>query len=213
MLQTDKHSFFSNPSEIVQSSIFALLCLGLFLIFPFSGVGQTITTLAAFLLITPILYTKFILKKDLESIGVSFGNKKSGLLWGFLMLVGSLLIAFLLSKTAYVGIFTLPAGIMTDFKLFLFYELILANIILFILVFFFHGFVLCSLSVKLRWWAAATATLLFLALLLLTNNARWIPIVLTGSVLAYKTQSFVYSYFMSLIFMIFFDTYLIFISK
>ena len=213
MLQADKHKFFSNTGEIFQSGIFALLCLALFLVFPAVSVGQTIIALAAFLLVTPILYNRFILKKNFESMGVAFQNKKIALVWGFAMLIFSLLTALLLSKTSYANIFVLPVAIMTNFKLFLFYELILANVVLFILVFFFHGFVLFALTPRLKWWAVAVTTILFLNLRLITKNAHWVPIMLTGGILAYKTRSFAYSYLMSLIFMIFFDTYLIFISK
>lgn len=213
MLYRDKRNFLAENGELIQSIVFAIVCVLIFLVFPLAGALQSITALVVFLLVAPVLYVKFILKKNLDSIGISFVDRKNGLIWGFMMLVLSLLMAFVLSKTPYADIFILPTGIDVDFKLFLLYELVLANIVLFVLEFFFHGFILSTLVPKFKGWSVLIAGLLFFAFLLSSNNVRWAVIAFTGGLVAYKTKSFVFAYLMGLIFMIFFDTYLIFISK
>lgn len=213
MYYQKKNNFFAENRELLQSSLFALACVLLFLAFPLAGTVQGITALFALLVVTPILYTKIILNAGLDSIGVSWGDKKAGALWGGLMLIASLFFAFVITKTSFAGVFALPIGVQTDFSLFLTYELILANFVLFALEFFFHGFVISIFSTRFKNWAIIFSALLFIIFLLLTNNARWEVIALTGAVVAYKSRSFFYSYLMSLLFMIFFDSYLIFISK
>jgi hypothetical protein len=211
--QEKKNSFFSDWRETLQVLVFALLCALIFLAFPLSGIAQGSTTLFAFLVITPILFVKIILKNDLDSIGVFLGNPKAGFVWGGMMLVASLLLGFAISKTSYLNIFSLPVGVATDFKLFLLYELVLANLVLLAIEFFFHGFIISSLMTKLKGSAIIISGILFLIFLILTNNLRWIAIIFPGGIVAYKSKSFFYAYLMSLLFMIFFDTYLIFISK
>jgi len=213
-----RNNLWLGQSELILAMLFAVACVLLFLAFPLSGASQDrtiqgLTTLIVFLFIAPISYVKFILKKPLTTLGFSWKNKQAGFFWGGLMLIVSLGIAIAIAKTPLARIFALPAGIASSFGLFLLYEVVLANLVLFVLEFFFHGFIFSALQTTFKGWAILIAGVLFIGFLAVTGNLRWAVIALLGGVVAYKSRSFVFAYIMSFAFMIFFDTYLIFISK
>lgn len=196
-----------------------LTCLVLLNIFPANGTLQEITAGLVFLLILPILYIKIILRKPLGKFGFSLKNKQHGFFWGGIMLLASLVIGFLLItfsklKTAYI----LPPYIMANFWIFLAHELIFANLFLFLSEAFFKGFILFSFAKKFNYWSIAFSFFIYSIIMMLKGNFNWqitpiLVLAITGGIVAYKSRSFIYSYLMGLIFMIFFDAYLIYISR
>jgi len=201
------------------SALTILTCLILLNIFPAAGFMQEITLGMVFLLILPVLYIRLILKKPLNEFGFSLRNRKTGFLWGGIMLLASLIIAFLLItftklKTTYI----FPDYIINNFWLFLAYELIFANLFLFLNEAFFKGFVLFSFAKKFNYWSIAFSFIVYSIIITATGNFNWqmapmLILAITGSIVSYKNRSFIYSYLMGLIFLIFFDAYLIYILK
>jgi membrane protease YdiL (CAAX protease family) len=211
--------FISTWKTELISSIVILACLLLAVFFPTQGILQDFSASLFFFFLLPILYIKFILKKDLRNFGLNLQNPLVGFSWAIGMLFTSILIIFiLLHFFDFANNYLIPDYLAQNFGMFLFYELVLINTILFIQEFFFKGFILFLFSEKFGFAAAILQTLIFTLFLLLTSDISWqlVPIIalsFTGGIVAHKSRSFLYSYVMSLIFMIFLDAYIIHIFK
>lgn len=218
MQPTQKQFLSKWRTEIISSMVF-IVCLALAYFFPTDNYFQTITKGLFFFLLLPILYIKFILRQNLRSFGFSFKNPKIGIFWVIGMLFVSFLIIFILIKFSnFENDYLIPAYLAENFRLFLFYELVMLNFILFIYEFFFRGFILFSLSQKFGWLAVPIQVLIFVLFLFFTSTIDWklaptIILSIAGGIVAYKSRSFIYSYLMSLVFMIFLDAYIIYIFK
>jgi len=205
-------------TEIISSGV-VLICLLLLIFFPTNGTMQEFSKYLLFLFILPTLYIKLILKKKLSNFGLSLRNPRFGLVWAAMMLIVSIItISILFNFFDFANNYFLPAYLASNFWLFLFNELVLTAIIMFINVFFYQGFILFSLIKKFG-LASAIIQALFLTLLVIsTSTLNWklaptIILSFTGGIVTYKTRSFIYAYLMSLIFMISLDAYIIHIFK
>jgi len=218
MIDSKKFNILAWKENLVTLAVI-LICLGLFLVFPTAGGFQKITSALFFLFIVPVLYIKLILKKDLRSFGFSFGNYRAGIFWGLLALAISLLSAYGLIKfTNFTQASVLPPAVIQNFWMFVFYELVLVNIVFFLQEFFFKGFVLFSFTEKLGPWSILISFVLFSALSLLEESfsaaiAPSIIFSLTSGVVAYKGRSFLYSYAAGMIFSLILSSYLIYLLK
>jgi hypothetical protein len=217
-----KIGFLSKDGILSMSSFVILVCLFLSISFPAEAGMQQITKNLSFLIIIPILYIKLILKKDLKSYGLNISEKKdrkSGIFWAISMLFVSLLIAyFLLNYTEFKKSYGLAAYLVENFWIFMAYELILVNVLLFIQSFFYQGFILFTYFEKLGYWSILVQFFLYLIFILILGNFSWqlapfIILSLTGSLVAYKSRSFIYSYIMGLLFIIILDSYIIYTIK
>lgn len=203
--------------EELMSALIILVCLVLAFVFPANGLLQQFTSTLVFLLILPILYIKLILKKPFSFFGFSLKNKDVGFLWGGIMLAISLLTAFLLiTFTSLKTNYFLSPEIMNNFWIFLVYELIFVNSIFFMYEFFFKGFVLFSFIKKFSYWSILFSVLFYATVSTINSGMKWqlapaLILSITGNIVAYKSRSFIYSYLMGLLFLIFFDAYLIYI--
>jgi membrane protease YdiL (CAAX protease family) len=202
--------------EIIGLAVF-LTCILLVIFFPTNGHLQQFSSVFFFFFVVPFLYIKFILKKNVRDFGFNLENKKTGFLWAAAMLGVTLLIFFILIKTFNFHTFY-STYLGSNFFAFLFYQLVLVNFILFMQEFFFKGFLLFSLENKLGIFAFLIQAIVFISFLGLTTSFSWqmAPMAilsLTGGFVAYKSKSFVYSYLMSLVFLIILDTYIIYLFK
>jgi membrane protease YdiL (CAAX protease family) len=199
--------------------LIAFLGLFLALFFPAQGDFQFVSRIVLFLIVLPTIFIKWTLRKDLSDFGFNLDNKTIGFIWAGIMLLVSFLIVLILFyffklETRYI----LPAAIVTDFWSFAFYEIILINGIVFILEFFFRGFLQTVLREKLGFFSIFIQFITFLLFLFFIHKLTWqytplIILSLASGVVAHKSRSFVYSYFMSLIFTIFLDLYVIELFK
>jgi hypothetical protein len=217
-----KISFLSKDSVLSMSSFVILVCLFLSISFPAEPGLQQITKNLFFMIIIPVLYIKLVLKKDLKNYGLNIpekGHRKFGLFWAALMLFVSLLIAYLLlNYTGFKKEYGLAAYIVDNFWIFLIYELVLVNILLFIQNFFYQGFVLFTFFKKMDYWSVFVQFMLYILFILVLGNFSWqlapfIILSLTGGWVTYKSHSFVYSYIMGLLFIIILDSYIIYTIK
>jgi len=219
MLYSKKENSILQWKETLLTTIIILACLLLSTFYPTADIGQNITSALFFLVLIPLLYLKLILKKSLADFGFSLQNARAGFLWGGIMLTLSLLLSFLLFHfTGLKATYVLPIFVMTNFWFFLLYELLFVSLLVFLQDAFFKGFVLFSFTKKFNYWAIVFSSGLYFIFLALTGNFGWqttpyIILSLAGGVVAYKSRSFLYAYFMSLFFLIFFDAYLIYILK
>lgn len=201
------------------SSVVILTCLLLLAFFPTQGSLQNFSASLFFLFLLPILYIRFILKKDLRNFGFNLQNAQAGFVWAIgMFFVSALLIFALMYFFDFENKYLLPAYLAQNFNLFLFYELILVNFILFLQEFFFKGFILFLFSEKLGFVTVIIQALIFTLFLLFASDLIWklapfIILSFTGGIVAYKSRSFLYSYLMSLFFLIILDAYIIYLFK
>lgn len=219
MTQEKALQFISLWKTELISSVVILACLLLVVFFPTQGVLQNFSASLFFFFLLPTLYIKFILKKDLRAFGFNLQNPKTGFSWALGMLIVSALIIFILIHFFnFEKKYLMPAYLAQNFGIFLFYELVLVNFILFIQEFFFKGFVLFLFSEKLGFLAAILQALIFTLFLLFASDLNWklapfIILSFTGGIVAHKSRSFLYSYLMSLFFLIILDAYIIYLFK
>jgi hypothetical protein len=205
--------------EFLISSGVILLCLFLFFFFPAQDFFQKIFREIFFFLLVPVLYIKFVLKKDLADFGWNFSCQRTGIYWtaGIIFSL-TLVLGILIKFTAFSESYFLSRTIRENFWAFLFYELVAFNFLFFLQEFFFKGFVLFTLAKKFKGWSVGIVFSLYALILLLENDFSWqmtplILYMLGGSLIAYKNKSFWLSYLVGLIFIILLDSFLIYISK
>lgn len=214
-----KFEFLSNWKTELISSAVVLLCLFLAVSFPAQGFSQDLSRAFFILFLLPILYIKFILKQDLRDFGLNLQNPKVGFFWAIGMLsVSFLAIIILIRFFDFENNYLVPAYLAKSFGLFLFYELIVMNLILFVYDFFFKGFLLFLLSKKFGFSAVFIQALVFISFMAVIGILDWkmapfVILSLTGGIAAYQTRSFLYPYLASLVFIMFLDAYIIHIFK
>jgi len=205
-------------TELISSAI-ALLCLFLVVSFPAQDFLQNLSRGFFILFLLPVLYIKLILKQDLRDFGFNLQNPRVGFSWATGMLAASFLIIFFLIRFSdFENNYLIPAYLAKSFGLFLFYELVVTNFILFIYEFFFKGFLLFLLARKLGFLAVFIQALTFILFMTIVGIMDWkmVPaaiLAFTGGIVAYKSRSFIYSYLMGLVFILFLDAYIIHIFK
>jgi membrane protease YdiL (CAAX protease family) len=205
--------------ELLISLGVALLCLFLSLFFPSQNSAQLITKNIFFLILLPTIYARIILKMKLPELGLNLKNRHAGLVWSSILALFLLLTFYLLlNYTSFRTNYKLSPEIMANFWFFLGYELLLVNFIVFINEFFFRGFIISLFRERLTHWTIALQALIYFLALWLTNSFSWqiLPFILfsvSGGILAYKTKSFLYSYFMHFFVIIILDSVLIYLAR
>jgi membrane protease YdiL (CAAX protease family) len=214
--------YFSKNTDLISGSMVILSCLLLALFFPVQNLIQTATRDIAFFIIIPSIYIRFILKKPLSDFGLNLKDKKTGFFWFILMTLFLFFTFYFL--TAYTGFskeYKIHEGIIGNFHWFIFYELVLINIIIFIQEFFFRGLVLFLFSGKIGAWAIAIQGILNIALIASDPSGQrlsWpeLPlsvVAISSGIVAYKSKSFMFSYFSALLFHLLLDSYIIYNMK
>lgn len=197
----------------------AASCLLLIYFFPANNAIQKYTAALFFFFLLPVFYAKIILRKNLAAFGLNLNNARRGLLYGAGMLVFLLIIGYILTKQPeFTNNYRLPGAVISNFWAFVFYEMILVNIMLFLQTFFFTGFVLFSSTKYLGRLSILAPAIVFSLFVLFSTNIEWklapiISILALGGIVSYKSRSFVYSYLAGLLFMFFLDAYIIFMLK
>ncbi|MCX6761683.1 MAG: hypothetical protein NTY33_02460 [Candidatus Moranbacteria bacterium] len=215
----NKQTFFKTNQELLVGFGVALVCLFSSFIFPAQNTAQIITRNLFFLVLLPAAYIKIILGKDLADFGWNLENKKVALPWSigttlFTLLIFYLMLNYTGLKTGYV----LASYLKNSFWLFLAYELLAINFVVFVFSYFFQGFILSLFQKEFSHFAIALQTVLFVLAIFLAKALAWqtAPFILlsvTAGFLAWKTRSFFYSYFMSIFAIIILDAYIIYLTK
>lgn len=215
MIPTQNQTTPFSWKETLISCTVAAACLVLFFLFPSEGLFETTAKSLFFLLVIPLLYITIVLKRPVREFGVTLHNASRGFFWSVFMLVLSLLAFFALFQfTPLKTVYSVPQNITDSFWIFLLYELVLMNMLFFFQEFFWKGFLLFTWREKLRFSSVFLSSGIYLVLFLLTKRPDWHLIILsfTGSVTAYKSQSFLYAWFMGILFLVLVDAYLIYLS-
>ena len=205
--------------EILVNSLVILTCLILFLKLPTANSFQETCKELFFLVIIPLSYIKLVLKKNFKEFGFSLSFKKSDFFWAGGVFLAYLIIFFcLINFTDFKANYHISKSIQNNFEAFLFFELIIFNLLFLFQEIFFKGFVLFSLSPKFRSWSILITALIYCAIIFAGKSSIWqtAPLILfsfMGSWLAYKNNSIWLAYATSLLSLILLDSFLIFISK
>lgn len=185
--------------EFFLAIFFIIILLIIYSIFPVANSFQQLIVMATFFLIIPIIFNKFILKRGLGNMGLNIGNWKKGLIWsGFSFVVAGILFFVVIYFFSFLKHYTIPTNIIHDYKNFLFYEFILIIPVIFIYDFFFRGFIMLTLGVKIYYWAIIAQMLLFLVLIIATKSFTWelVPYLINAplaGVIVYKSRSIFYA--------------------
>jgi len=199
-----------NKKDII-SILMMIFCLAMIKLFPEKDYFQKLIVSVTFLLAVPALYIKIVLKEDLKNFGLRAENWKQGIIWIFLSLAGSLLILTLLYQ--YAGLaekYYVPQNVIQNFRLFVFYEIVIAGFFLILYEFFFRGFIMFSFLKKWKAVAIILQFSAFLLFLIITKDFNWgftnyIIASFFSGVVIYKSRSLLYSYLFSLLFIIISD--------
>lgn len=204
--------------DTVIGLFFAAACLLIAGLFPAGSTAQEMTKDLLAFVAMPILYVIFVAKEKLSSYGISAGNRKNGIIWGIANLAAvSLILIALVRFTDFSKNYRISEFAKLDFRFFVIYELVFANLSLFLFEFFWHGFVLSILSKRFGVAAVAIQGAAFIALSAITTSSWWqaIPFAIfavTGGLAAHKAKSFLYSYISELLVIIALGAYLVRIS-
>ncbi len=196
-----------------------VFCLFLSIFFPAQNSIQLITKNIFFLIIVPILYYKLILKKNISDFGLTLGDKKSGIFWGVSMFLVTILTFFLLySYTDFKKNYLLSSYVVHNFWIFLLYELIVANLFVFIQEFFWRGFILLYFSKKINSLAIFLQFIIFILIAIPIENSFWqmaptLVISLFSGIIVYKSRSIFYSWLSALFSLIILDSFIIYHLK
>lgn len=198
-----------------------LICLIFLALFTAKNVFQQTVLSISFLLFTPLIYVKVVLKRSIREYGLGVGNYKTGLIWTAISFVSCFLIFYVLfnysnlPKKYYQDFFSLAVQ---NFSFFLLYELVILGFYYFVFEVFFRGFVIFSLKNFLGIWAILVQSILLFFALWISSGLNWLitPYLIFSffaGIIAYYSRSIWYSFFASIIFNIIFDVIIINIFK
>jgi membrane protease YdiL (CAAX protease family) len=201
------------------TSFVIVFCLALALFFPVNNSVQLLTRNIFFLIILPVLYYKLILKKNISDFGLRLGDKKAGIFWGILMFFAAIFVFFLLySYTNFKNNYLLSSYVVHNFWIFLLYELLFANLFVFIQEFFWRGFILLYFSEKISYFAIFLQFAIYLAMAFSGENLFWqmaptLVISLFSGIIVYKSRSIFYSWAFALFSLVILDSFIIYHLK
>jgi membrane protease YdiL (CAAX protease family) len=202
---------------IILFFIFVLLVVYGF--FPVKNIFQQVVVMTVFFGIVPIIFNKFFLKKKLADIGLAIGDWRQGVVWGGLCaVIAGLLFFVIVYFFGFLKHYTVPSTIIQSYKNFLFYEVVLIVPVIFIYDFFFRGFIMLTLGIRMYYWAIVAQTLAFLVLVVATKSFTWelVPYLINAplaGIIAYKSRSIFYSTLFQFVVIIFLDANIVRLVK
>jgi membrane protease YdiL (CAAX protease family) len=193
------------------TSIFIVLCLFGYIFFPANEFFQYKAVAIIFLVVLPILYTKYFLKSELHFNQFTLGDWKKNIVY----LICGLLVAFIVIGSIFIFTdfklhYFLSAKVKNDFISFLYYEL--TGVLFTVAVYegFFRGFIMSYFLEKYKKWSIMIQFLFLLVMIAIFHLPYWFYIMYVifapiGGWIYYKSNSLVYSFFGQLLFIILFD--------
>ncbi len=212
-------SLFLHNQKLLIGFIVMLACLFLEIAFPAQNSAQLITKNVFFLIILLGIYIKIFFEKNISDFGFNLKENKIAMIWGSGL--GLLLLATFFMLIRYSGFragYGLSTAASSNFWFFLFYEVIIVNFTVFINEVFFRGFLFFLLEKEINYRAIFVQAMVYFLTLLFIGAFSWqtVPFILfaiTGGILAYKTKSFLYSYFLHIFVIIILDSYIIYLAR
>ena len=205
--------------EFLIITVFIIGLLIIYGLFPVRNVFQQIIVMATFFGIIPIIFNKFILKKELGEIGVKVGDWKKGLIWsGVSIIIIGLVFLIIIYFFNFLKYYNIPSIIIHNYKNFLLYEFLSVLPAVFLYDIFFRGFIILTLEKKLFYWTVVVQALLFLALVLATRSPVWtlVPYLISAplaGLIVYKSRSIFYSTVLQFIVILLLDSNIVSLIK
>ena len=195
----------------IATIVFVLLCFVLYYIFPTKDTFQDAYVEFVFLALLPVVYNKFVFKKEAKEYGFSVGHLKRGFILSAVSILSSLGIVYILYKNfGFYTKYSLQPIYADSFANFLFYEIsiVLFSIIVFDL--FFRSFFMLNMVSLLGAWSILAQFGLFFVFLYMFVGSVWafVPYLIFSffsGVIVYKSRSIWYSVVSQLIFMMLVD--------
>ena len=185
--------------EFIGSLVFIIILLITYGFFPVKNIFQQVVVIFVFFGILPVLFNKFILKRSLQDVNVRIGDWRQGLLWSGVLVVVSIIVILILDHFfGFLKHYTVPISIIHSFKAFILYEFTGVIFLVFMYEFFFRGFMISILKMRLGYWAIIIQALTFMLLAATIGDSTWklVPYVVfapLAGVVVYKSGSILYS--------------------
>ncbi|MFH0969729.1 MAG: hypothetical protein V1804_04430 [Patescibacteria group bacterium] len=180
---------------------------------------QQVVSSLIFLLVIPFLYVKIVLRKNLSDFGIQKGERATGLAWSIISIVVAFLILYLfIQYFNFLNKYNLPGTVQKSFTLFIGYEVFLVGFFVALYEIFFRGFVMFTFSGKLGHWSVLLQGIAFFLLIWLSGSLNWtmapyIMLAFLSGITAFYSRSIIYSFALSLFFMILVDSIFIKLAK
>jgi len=197
--------------EIVFNILFTVSILFVYAIFPTKNNFQNIAVSVCFFLLVPILFNLIVTKKSFREMGFSLSWWKEGFLWAFISLVVGLLLFYVaFYYTGFAQHYVLEKEIQNNFYKFLSYEFSLVLPFIILYEFFFRGFFMLSLKKQIGYSAILVQAVFFVLFLVFTGSFDWyfapyLLFSLFSGIVAYKSESIIYSAIANIVFMVIVD--------
>lgn len=205
--------------KILKGEVFitlTIIAISLFLyaVFRVEGDFQKIVTTISFLFIIPILYIRTILKESLYNFGIQKGDWKNGLKYSIFSLLILIPIFYILfNDFNFISKYYIPENSIISFSSFVFREIVVVAFFVALYEFFFRGFVMFYFSKKLNsgLYANIIQTSIFYVFLAIIGSFGWVvsPYIIMAplaGMIAYKSQSIIYSFVFSWLVVLVVDT-------
>lgn len=204
--------------ELFSVSIFIFCLLLTHKIFPTVNLFQEMVASLSFFVVLPVLYTKFILKKNIKSFGFISGDLKSGIIWSSVSLfVAFLLMYIAINYSQFLDKYIFPNEIASSFSSFLIYELFAVVGVIFIYDFFFRGFIISQFREVFNYWSILFQWSIFVILVFFQGFSwQFLPFMVFAPFSGYillKSQSLFYGFVAQIIFMFIVDSWVIALMK
>ncbi|EKE15636.1 MAG: hypothetical protein ACD_11C00116G0023 [uncultured bacterium] len=184
---------------IIPITVFIILDVILFKLFPAEGIFQQIVAMFSFFVVTPFLFNIFVLKNKISRIGFSIGKAKEGIFFSTVsMVVGLLIFYIIFNYFDFLKNYTLSDKAVNNFSYFIYYELVQVLFVNFIFEVFFRGFIMFNYQNYFGYWTIGTQWIIFIILLVLNSGFNWffVPYIIffpLAGFIAYKSRSIWYS--------------------
>lgn len=204
-----------NKKEAAFVFVFCVVSLFIFKNFPTQNIVQVIIAMVLFFAIIPILFNKYILKRNLQDMGVRLGEPKKGLMWGLGSIFLALLLFALIFKYAdLLNSYPLPKSARDSFSTFLLYESTVVFGMVFIFELFFRGFLMFGFLKIMGKWSIVFQAIFFLGLVVALNGSivsflLFLVFAPFAGWIALKSQSILYSGIAQFIFIVVLDSIVI----
>lgn len=206
--------------EFILSIFFVVSVLIIYSLFPARDIFQQLMVMVVLLMILPICFNKFILKKFFSAFKITIGDWKTGIIWfGISLIVGILIfIPIIYFLDLFGGKYGVPKMILDSFWNFIYYEFVLVLPVVFLYDFFFRGFLFSVFREKMDYWVIFVQAALFLLLVVVSGSLSWLMVAyLVGAPLAglilYKSESIIYSMGFQFFLIIILDVSFIYLTK
>ncbi len=191
--------------EVFITLVIIVTSLFLYKVFRVEGDFQKIVATMSFFFVIPILYIRLILKKPLADFGLQKGDWKVGLKLSMLSLFILIPIFYILfNNFNFIERYYIPVNAITNFKSFVFREIVVVSFFIALYEFFFRGFIMFYFLDKLKsgMYSNIIQISAFYIFLFATNSFGWvispyIVIAPLAGLIAYRSRSILYSFVLS----------------